>query len=93
MHARCAALTRPALPRRFYRSDPSRSDADRNHGLGLSIVAAVARMHGGEPLAESSAGVTAIGPTLRAESGNAPAPATAHPVEPPNPGQALNVRA
>lgn len=83
----------PRLFDRFSRSDPSRSDADRNHGLGLSIVAAIARMHGGEPLAESSAGVTAIGLTLCAESGDAQAPDTAHPVEPQNGGQALTVRA
>lgn len=70
----------PRLFDRFYRSDPSRSDAVRNHGLGLSIVAAIARMHGGETLAESSAGVTAIGLTLRAESGNTQAPAKVHPV-------------
>ena len=83
----------PRLFDRFYRSDPSRSDADRNHGLGLSIVAAIARMHGGVPLAESSAGMTAIGLTLCAESGDPPVPATVHPVEPRNTGQALNVRA
>ena len=82
----------PRLFDRFYRSDPSRSDADRNHGLGLSIVAAIARMHGGVPLAESSAGMTAIGLTLRAESGDATVAATVHPVEPRNTGQALNVR-
>ena len=82
----------PRLFDRFYRSDPSRSDANRNHGLGLSIVAAIARMHGGEPLAESSAGVTAIGLTLRAESGDARAMVEAPPIEPPDPGQALNVR-
>jgi two-component system heavy metal sensor histidine kinase CusS len=57
----------PRLFDRFYRGDPSRSDANRNHGLGLSIVAAIARMHGGETLAKSSGGVTAIGLTLRAE--------------------------
>ena len=83
----------PRLFDRFYRSDPARSDADRNHGLGLSIVAAIARMHGGVPLAESNAGMTAIGLTLRAESGDAPVPATVHPVEPRNKGQALNVLA
>jgi two-component system heavy metal sensor histidine kinase CusS len=75
-----AAEHLPRLFDRFYRSDPSRSDAVRNHGLGLSIVAAIARMHGGETLAESSAGVTAIGLTLRAESGNTQAPAKVHPV-------------
>lgn len=54
----------PRLFDRFYRADPSRSPgarADAHHGLGLAIVAAVARMHGGEPRASSMAGVTRIG--------------------------------
>lgn len=51
----------PRLFDRFYRADPSRSYAVRNHGLGLAIVAAIARMHGGEPLADSKDGVTTIG--------------------------------
>ena len=44
----------PRLFDRFYRVDPSRTNADRNHGLGLSIVAAIARMHGGTAIAEST---------------------------------------
>jgi len=83
----------PRLFDRFYRSDPSRSDAARNHGLGLSIVAAIARMHGGVPLAESSAGATAIGLMLRAKWDDPQTMAAAPPVGPANPGQALNVRA
>jgi two-component system heavy metal sensor histidine kinase CusS len=54
----------PRLFDRFYRSDRSRSDAAQNHGLGLSIVAAIARMHGGRPFARSGGGVTSIGLTL-----------------------------
>ena len=54
----------PRLFDRFYRGDSARSDADRNHGLGLSIVAAIARMHGGRPLASSSGGTTSIGMSL-----------------------------
>ena len=83
----------PRLFDRFYRGDPSRSDANRNHGLGLSIVAAIARMHGGRPLASSIDGVTAIGLTLRAELGDTPVPATAYPSEHPQASKALNVRA
>lgn len=55
----------PLLFQRFFRADPSRSGAHRNHGLGLAIVAAIARMHGGSPLARSAHGVTTIGFTLR----------------------------
>jgi two-component system heavy metal sensor histidine kinase CusS len=36
---------------RFYRGDTSRTNANQHHGLGLSIVAAIARMHGGAPFA------------------------------------------
>ena len=56
-----------ALPRlfeRFYRADPSRAGSASHHGLGLAIVAAIARMHGGSTFAESSKGVTTIGLTL-----------------------------
>jgi two-component system heavy metal sensor histidine kinase CusS len=52
------------LPRifdRFFRADSSRSDSGQRHGLGLAIVAAIARMHGGEPLAQSQGGVTRVG--------------------------------
>jgi two-component system heavy metal sensor histidine kinase CusS len=51
----------PYLFNRFYRVDVARTDAARNHGLGLAIVAAIARMHGGRTMAESSHGVTSIG--------------------------------
>lgn len=49
---------------RFYRSDSARSGSDKNHGLGLSIVAAIAQMHGGQPFAHSDSGLTTIGFTL-----------------------------
>ena len=49
---------------RFYRAEASRSMADKHHGLGLSIVAAIARMHGGVPHAESANNETRIGFTL-----------------------------
>lgn len=55
----------PRLFDRFYRGEASRSAAHRNHGLGLSIVAAIARMHGGRVLATSSDGITAIGIVLK----------------------------
>lgn len=55
----------PKLFDRFYRVDPSRTNASRNHGLGLAIVAAIAKMHGGSVQAESSAEGTRIRLTLR----------------------------
>jgi two-component system heavy metal sensor histidine kinase CusS len=40
-----------------------------HHGLGLAIVAAIARMHAGSTLADSGGGVTRIGFTLAAPVG------------------------
>ena len=62
------AIDADALPRlfdRFFRADSSRCCEDQqHHGLGLAIVAAIARMHAGHTLAESQAGVTRVGFTL-----------------------------
>lgn len=51
----------PKLFDRFHRVERSRSQSDANHGLGLAIVAAVARMHGGASFATSEGGLTTIG--------------------------------
>ncbi|MFU2319264.1 heavy metal sensor histidine kinase [Rahnella sp. PCH160] len=50
---------------RFYRVDNSRSQSVTNHGLGLSIVKAVAHMHGGDTFATSSNGINSFGFTLK----------------------------
>ena len=49
---------------RFFRIDAARPDCQSHHGLGLAIVAAIARMHAGRPLAASAGGTTRIGFTL-----------------------------
>jgi two-component system heavy metal sensor histidine kinase CusS len=57
----------PRLFDRFFRAESSRSsEGQANHGLGLSIVAAIARMHSGRPFAQSARGVTRLGFTLAA---------------------------
>ncbi len=62
------AIPSAQLPRlfdRYYRAAPSRADRGDDHlGLGLSIVDAIARMHGGVPFARSDVHETRIGFTL-----------------------------
>ncbi len=62
----------PEIPRehigrifdRFYRIDSARANSDENHGLGLSIVKAVASMHAGTVFASSAGGTTTVGFTV-----------------------------
>ncbi len=58
---------------RFYRVDRARSSDHENHGLGLAIVAAIARMHAGEVFAASRNGLTEVGLRLRSRA-SAPSP-------------------
>lgn len=61
------------LPRifdRFFRSGQARAPRSEGHGLGLAIVRAIARMHGGDVDAVSDADGTVVGLTL-----NNPGPA------------------
>jgi two-component system, OmpR family, heavy metal sensor histidine kinase CusS len=60
----------PQLFDRFFRGDASRccDSGAPHHGLGLAIVAAIARMHAGATLAESRGGVTRVGFTLAASA-------------------------
>lgn len=59
-----AAEHRDRLFERFYRVDSSRTRSDTHHGLGLSIVRAVALMHRGEVFVTSEGGVNTFGLTL-----------------------------
>jgi len=62
---RGATIDTEVLPRlfdRFFRAEVARSACqEHHHGLGLAIVAAVARMHGGDTFAQSNGGLTRIG--------------------------------
>jgi two-component system heavy metal sensor histidine kinase CusS len=56
---------RPRLFDRFFRADASRCEIERpHHGLGLSIVVAIARVHDGQAMVESAAGRTRVGFSL-----------------------------
>ncbi|AZS77395.1 MAG: heavy metal sensor histidine kinase [Achromobacter sp.] len=58
----------PRLFYRFYRSDSSRTSDANHHGLGLAIVAAIARMHGGTPFVNSDETGTTIGFSISEDS-------------------------
>ncbi|MBK5072658.1 heavy metal sensor histidine kinase [Budviciaceae bacterium CWB-B4] len=53
---------------RFYRMDLSRTRSNTHHGLGLSIVRAVALMHRGDVFASSHDGLNTFGLTLAINS-------------------------
>ena len=50
---------------RFYRGDVARTGSGVHHGLGLSIVRAIASMHGGDVFVHSAGGTNTFGFTLR----------------------------
>ncbi|MBB1598445.1 two-component sensor histidine kinase [Variovorax sp. UMC13] len=62
-----AADMLPNLFKRFFRAERSRTDSSEHHGLGLAIVAAIARMHGGQTRATSRSGVNEISFSMRSE--------------------------
>lgn len=70
VHNRGEAIAPSLLPRlfdRFFRADESRCcDDQQHHGLGLAIVAAIARMHAGRTVARSADGETEVGFTVAA---------------------------
>ncbi|UZE15714.1 heavy metal sensor histidine kinase [Pseudomonas sp. B21-054] len=53
---------------RFYRADAARARSDAHHGLGLSIVRAVASMHGGRVFAHSKDGLNTFGFSLASQA-------------------------
>lgn len=53
---------------RFYRADVARARSDAHHGLGLSIVRAVASMHGGRVFAHSKDGLNTFGFSLTSQA-------------------------
>jgi two-component system, OmpR family, heavy metal sensor histidine kinase CusS len=75
---RGATIDAQQLPRlfdRFFRGEQARTQCQQqHHGLGLAIVAAVARMHGGCTFAESADGLTRIGFELRCDAAPSAAP-------------------
>lgn len=60
------AEQRARLFERFYRADLARANSQSSHGLGLSIVKAVASMHGGSVFVRSEAGINTFGFTVDA---------------------------
>ncbi|MYZ42536.1 heavy metal sensor histidine kinase [Schauerella aestuarii] len=56
---------------RFYRGDSARADRPEGHGLGLAIVRAIARMHGGDTFARSGASWSEVGFSIQREPDNA----------------------
>lgn len=59
-----AATDLPHLFERFYRAGSPQRTRGEGHGLGLAIVRAIARMHGGTVHARSTPALTDIGLTL-----------------------------
>src|SRR5690606_16437173 len=49
---------------RFYRGDTARTHSGVHHGLGLSIVRAIASMHGGDVFIRSEHGINTFGFSL-----------------------------
>ncbi|RQS76789.1 HAMP domain-containing protein [Burkholderia sp. Bp8963] len=64
---------------RFYRLEEARANSKENHGLGLSIVKAVADMHGGSVFVACAGGVNTFGFSVSTQPCAAAAPPAAEP--------------
>ncbi|KWC24964.1 histidine kinase [Burkholderia ubonensis] len=64
---------------RFYRLEEARANSKENHGLGLSIVKAVAEMHGGSVFVACAGGVNTFGFSVAAQPCAAGEPLAAEP--------------
>ncbi|WP_179401065.1 heavy metal sensor histidine kinase [Burkholderia guangdongensis] len=61
------AAQRAHIFERFYRLEEARANSDENHGLGLSIVKAVAEMHGGGVFVACAGGMNTFGFSVAAQ--------------------------
>ncbi|RQR65891.1 HAMP domain-containing protein [Burkholderia sp. Bp9126] len=68
---------------RFYRLEEARANSTENHGLGLSIVKAVAEMHGGSVFVACAGGVNTFGFSVAAQPAEPARPVDAAPVSAP----------
>ncbi|AOJ65795.1 histidine kinase [Burkholderia ubonensis] len=64
---------------RFYRLEEARANSKENHGLGLSIVKAVAEMHGGSVFVACAGGVNTFGFSVATQPCAAGEPLAAEP--------------
>jgi len=58
------AQSLPRLFERFFRVESARTQSDKHHGLGLSIVKAIASIHQGDVFVRSENGVNTFGFTM-----------------------------
>ncbi|WP_246288208.1 heavy metal sensor histidine kinase [Achromobacter pestifer] len=60
----------PRLFERFFRVESARTQSDKHHGLGLSIVKAIASIHQGDVFVRSENGVNTFGFTMACRPGS-----------------------